>query len=216
MFSASAFKERRKNMVENQIRARGIEDRLVLDAMLAVPRHAYVSDAQQHLAYNDFPLPLQFNQTISQPYIVGLMCSLLALQGSEQVLEIGTGSGYQTAILSHLARHVFSMELIPALSKRAKQINDELAYANITYLVGDGSLGWPGPVFFDAILVSAGAPEVPQSLLHQLKIEGRMVIPVGEHGHQILQIWQHKANGYGLQESIDVVFVPLKGREGWH
>ena len=215
MFSANEFIEKRNKMVENQIHNRGIEDAATLHAMRSVPRHVYVTADQQHMAYDDFPLPIACRQTISQPYIVAFMTSLLSLQSHETVLEIGTGSGYQSAILSRIAARVYSMERIPPLCLQAKRVNDHLGYDNITYLIGDGSLGWPGPLHFDAILVAAGAPAVPQVLLHQLNDHGRMIIPVGDYRHQTLQLWQRTGDAFDAQESIPVVFVPLKGKQAW-
>jgi protein-L-isoaspartate(D-aspartate) O-methyltransferase len=209
------FMQNRKRMVETQILARGIHDKRVIKALSSVPRHAYVLKSQQRIAYNDFPLPIGYGQTISQPYIVALMSAALNLQAHEIVLEIGTGSGYQTAILSLLSQHVFSIELIPQLSRRAKQVNDAQGYGNISYLTADGSLGWPGPLRFDAIIITASVPFVPKSLFRQLTPQGRLILPVGERHQQTLQFWQVAEKKVSMRELCSVVFVPLKGEQGW-
>ncbi len=210
-----SFDNQRKEMVIKQIVARGIKHPRVIDSMLEVPRHRYVLQSFQHLAYEDFPICLPYDQSISQPYIVALMTETLNPQSNETILEIGTGSGYQTAVLSLLFKHVFTMELIPALAWQAHRINSALGYANISYLIADGSLGWPAKLSFDAILVTAGAPLVPAPLLAQLSAQGRMVIPVGSRHQQILELWTHKQGRDQVESILPVVFVPLKGQEGW-
>jgi len=209
------FDQQRKSMIDKQIRPRGITQDRILNAMAAVPRHAYVPSQSQSIAYEDYPVSLPHAQSISQPYIVALMSETLNPQFEEAVLEIGTGSGYQTAILSLLCKQVYSMEIIPALSLQAQKINCALGYTNISYLIGDGSLGWPGSLTFDAILVTAGAPVVPQALLAQLKRRGRMVIPVGTRPQQMLEVWSHKDKEFSVQSILPVAFVPLVGRQGW-
>jgi len=166
-------------MVDTQIRSRGIKDERVLKAMGSVPRHLFIEEALRDQAYNDNPLPIGDNQTISQPYIVALMTEALELRGREKVLEIGTGSGYQTAILAELADQVFSIERIAFLASKARRVLDQLKYFNVAIRVGDGTYGWREESPFDAILIAAGAPDIPKKLLEQLKIGGRLVIPVG-------------------------------------
>ncbi|MBI9051708.1 MAG: protein-L-isoaspartate(D-aspartate) O-methyltransferase [Anaerolineaceae bacterium] len=209
------FSQQRQNMVQQQIKARGIKDSRILSALTNVARHAYVPQSRQRLAYNDGPLPIGHQQTISQPYIVAYMTALLAPKAQDTILEIGTGSGYQTAILSLLCKHVFTIEFIPQLALKAKQINDASGYKNITYLSADGSMGWPAQIQFDAIMVTAAAPLTPQPLLQQLKPFGRMLIPVGERFQQLLQYWQHVGDEFVKHEYLSVMFVPLKGQQGW-
>jgi len=209
------FDTQREAMVNNQIIARGITHKGVIQAMRTIPRHRYILQSYQHLAYEDFPVSLPYDQSISQPYIVALMTETLNPQGEQKILEIGTGSGYQTAVLSMLFKQVYTMEIIPALALQAQQVNNALGYGNINYLIADGSLGWPGNLTFDAILVTAAAPIVPNSLLGQLIKEGRMVIPVGARHQQILELWTLKNNKEHVESILPVVFVPLKGREGW-
>jgi protein-L-isoaspartate(D-aspartate) O-methyltransferase len=202
-------------MVKTQIVARAITHEQVIQALLTVPRHHYVPQNQQQLAYQDSPLPIPHGQTISQPYIVALMTEILQPQPHEIVLEIGTGSGYQTGVLSQLYKQVYTLEILPALAWQARQINHELGYRNITYLIADGSLGWPGTVTFDAILVSAAAPKVPQTLLSQLKDQGRLIIPVGRHRQQTLELWVRQQTEVEVETVLPVAFVPLRGRHGW-
>ncbi len=165
------------------------------------------------LAYADGPLPIGFDQTISQPYIVALMTSLLHLEGNERVLEVGTGSGYQAAILAHMAKEVHTIEFLPQLAEQAKRLLSE--YPNIFCHVGDGSLGWHESAPYDAIIVTAAAPETPQTLLDQLKDRGRLVIPVGKRGYQKLELWMRRENQFDRDELIEVAFVPLRGKYGW-
>ena len=213
--SEKFFAKQRKDMVKHQIERRGIRDRSVLDVMNGVPRHAFVPERQHSSAYDDCPLPIGHQQTISQPYIVAYMTHKLSLSRFDTVLEIGTGSGYQTAILSRLCNQVFTIEYVPQLAIRAKFSNDALEYNNIHYLIADGSLGWPAPAQFDAILVTAGAPLTPSPLLKQLKPGGRMIIPVGERFQQILQCWHNKDGDIVKEDLLSVIFVPLKGKRGW-
>lgn len=202
-------------MVRNQIIARGIDDKAVIDAMLRVPRHKFVDEALVSSAYGDSPLPIGKNQTISQPYIVALMTSYLCLKGSEKVLEIGTGCGYQTAILAEIVRYVFSVERISWLLSRARKNLDELEYHNVMLKLDDGTWGWEKEAPFDAIIVTAGSPEVPFPLLEQLADPGIMVIPVGDEFSQTL-LKVIKRDGEVRQESIaDVRFVKLVGEFGW-
>lgn len=201
------FAERRE-MVEFQIKRRGIRDPKVLEAMLKVPRHLFVPEQMKELAYGDEPLPIGEGQTISQPYIVAYMTEALKLTGHEKVLEIGTGSGYQTAILAELAREVYTVELIPELSRRAQKVLRELGYQNIHFLIGDGTLGWPEHAPYEAILVSAAPATVPRSLIEQLKENGRLIIPVGTE-YQELVLVRKKKDGWEEERLIPVRFVPL-------
>ncbi len=173
-------------MVDGQIRARGISDQRVLAAMEKIPRHLFVDDVLAEQAYNDNPLPIDRQQTISQPYIVALMSEAMELTGREKVLEIGSGSGYQTAILAELAERVFSIERIAALAAQARRILDSLNYYNVAIRVGDGTYGWREESPFAAIMVTAGAPRIPRLLIEQLDIGGRLVIPVGDRNSQVL------------------------------
>jgi protein-L-isoaspartate(D-aspartate) O-methyltransferase len=203
----------RKKMVENQIARRGIRDPRVLEVFKTVPRHRFVPDEYQSEAYDDCPLPIGFGQTISQPYIVALMTSNLGLKGEEKVLEIGTGSGYQAAILSQLAEEVHTVEFIPELAKRAEALLD--SYQNVHTHLGDGSIGWLDEAPYDGILVTAAAPQTPKPLLEQLVDNGCMVIPVGGRGFQRLEIWQRQGASFHSEGVINVAFVPLRGEEGW-
>jgi protein-L-isoaspartate(D-aspartate) O-methyltransferase len=195
-------------MVEYQIRRRGVKDRKVLRAMLKVPRHLFVPEQMKELAYGDEPLPIGEGQTISQPYIVAYMTEALRLRGRERVLEIGTGSGYQTAILAEIVREVYTVELIPELSARARGVLDKLGYRNIQFRVGDGTLGWPEHAPFDAILVSAAPASVPPALVEQLKPGGKMIIPVGTDFQELVLVTR-KETGWDEQRLIGVRFVPL-------
>lgn len=204
------FKAMREQMVESQIKARGIKDPRVLSAMLKVERHLFVPKEYQSLAYNDQPLPIGEGQTISQPYIVALMTELLELKGEEKVLEVGTGSGYQAAILAELAKEVYTIEIIETLANSAKKLLTELGYKNIFVKTGDGYLGWPEASPFDAIIVTCAPDHIPKPLLDQLKEGGRLVIPVGTYSQELKKITKH----HGLFETKDilpVIFVPMTG-----
>ena len=205
----------RERMVREQIEARGVTDPRVLEAMRRVPRHLFVPPDYRDLAYSDGPLPIGHGQTISQPFIVAYMTALLRLKGDEKVLEIGTGSGYQAAVLAHLAREVHTVERIPALAEQARQRLEALGLDNVTVHLGDGTLGLPELAPFDAILVTAAAPKVPQSLLDQLADGGRLVIPVGSRGVQYLERWLRFGDEFRRQVLDPVAFVPLIGEEGW-
>ena len=201
----------RAKMVETQIVARGVRNARVLAAMREVPRHLFVDDAQRARAYEDGPLPIGGRQTISQPYIVALMSELLDLTPNESVLEIGTGSGYQSAVLSRLAGHVYSIEIIPELAKASADRLKRLGYSNITVKEGDGYRGWPEHAPFDGIIVTAAPERIPQPLLDQLAPNGRMVIPVGGF-FQELKVFKKDANGkITEQDIIPVRFVPMTG-----
>lgn len=209
------FQKARDRMIENQLRSRGVDDSRVLEAMRKVPRHLFVDEALRSQAYNDHPLPIGEKQTISQPYIVALMTQGLELKGDEKVLEIGTGSGYQTAILAELAERVFSIERIPSLSYKAKQILRKLGYRNVILRIGDGTLGWSDEAPFDAILVTAGSPKVTQPLIDQLAMGGRMLIPVGDRISQELLLVERIPEGIRKTGLGGVRFVDLVGKWGW-
>jgi protein-L-isoaspartate(D-aspartate) O-methyltransferase len=207
------FEIDRHTMVEKQIAGRGLNDPRLLAAFKSVQRHLFVLEEDRHLAYVDGPLPIGFGQTISQPYIVALMTNLLELSGDERVLEVGTGSGYQAAILAHMAQEVHTIEFVPELAMRAKQLLSD--YSNVFCHLGDGSLGWQAAAPYDAIIVTAAAPKTPQDLLDQLKDGGRLVIPVGERGYQVLNAWTRRGGEFDCDEVIEVAFVPLRGKHGW-
>lgn len=202
-------------MVNEQIIARGVKDERVIDAMMRVPRHLFVDKTYYHQAYNDYPLPIGNGQTISQPYMVAVMTELLELKGNESVLEIGTGSGYQTAILALLCNRVFTIERISELSFRARKILNELGFNNINFLVGDGSVGWPDYAPYDGIIVTAGAPETPRALIDQLADKGKLVIPIGGEYFQTLNVIKKHKGVITRKELFECTFVPLVGKEGW-
>jgi protein-L-isoaspartate(D-aspartate) O-methyltransferase len=203
-------------MVEEQVIARGIADQRVIDAMLKVPRHKFVEQALEGKAYQDAPLPIGEKQTISQPYMVAVMSEALALNGSETVLEIGTGSGYQAAVLALLADRVFSLERIPSLARRARKVLDECGFGKVNIRLADGTQGWQEMAPFDAILVTAGAPEVPQHYLDQLVVGGRLIIPVGDQESQLLlRVTRTGENEYLEEKMLGCRFVPLIGNYGW-
>lgn len=205
----------RQRMVETQLRGRGITDPRTLAAMARVPRHLFVEEALAAKAYNDHPLPVGHGQTISQPYIVALMTQALGLTGSEKVLEIGTGSGYQAAVLSCLARTVYTVERIQPLLVRARKVFDAIGAVNIKSRLDDGTLGWAEEAPFDAIIVTAGGPSLPMPLVEQLGDPGRMVIPVGDRQSQDLVLIE-KENGATRERLIERVrFVDLVGKYGW-
>ncbi|MFP3867317.1 MAG: protein-L-isoaspartate(D-aspartate) O-methyltransferase [Desulfobacteraceae bacterium] len=202
-------------MVQEQLVRRGIRDPRVLAAMRKVPRHRFVEKALEHQAYGDYPIPIGEQQTISQPYMVASMTEILELQGPEKVLEIGTGSGYQAAVLAELATQVFSIERYPSLAARAQQILEELHYFNVHIRVGDGTLGWPEEKPFDGIIVTAGAPSIPQPLINQLADGGRLVIPVGDQFSQTLTRVVKTPKGLKFDYYGGCRFVRLIGRFGW-
>jgi protein-L-isoaspartate(D-aspartate) O-methyltransferase len=203
-------------MVETQIIARGVTDRRVIEAMLSVPRHLFVEEAMSAQVYSDSSLPIGEKQTISQPYTVALMTELLQLDGTEMVLEIGTGSGYQAAILATVAKKVYTVERIRSLALRARKVLDSLGLLNVNIKIDDGTDGWASEAPFDAIIVTAGAPEVPQTLISQLKAGGRLVIPVGNQVEQTLVRITKREDGSIVQEnSVDCRFVKLIGKFGW-
>jgi len=210
------LKNARERMVQAQLRGRDITDERVLAAMSAVPRHRFVPDDMQKLAYADGPVRLEKGQTISQPYIVALMAQLLELEGEETVLEIGTGSGYQAAVLAMLASRVYSLERIPELARSASVKLRELGYDNVEVLEQDGSNGLPEHAPYLAIVVTAAAPKPPEPLKEQLAAGGRLVVPVGSQEGQTLERWRKGKGGAFSQERIaPVAFVPLRGEHGW-
>ncbi len=210
------FSHAREKMVEEQIKGRGIKDTRVLEAMKKVERHKFVDEGLHHRAYTDSPLPIGKSQTISQPYIVALMVEKLELKGNEKVLEIGTGSGYLSAILSELCEKVFSIERDTFLAKRARKTLDELGYHNVIVKINDGTLGWKEFAPYDGIIVSAGSPMIPHNLLDQLRENGKLVIPVGDMHQQRLCAVTKKKGRYSTEEVCNCVFVPLIGTEGWN
>lgn len=210
------FDRLRDQMVKDQLMARGIFDKHVLDAMRKVPRHKFVPEELHDAAYEDNALPIGEGQTISQPYMVAIMTEKLGLKGGEKVLEIGAGSGYQAAILAEIAGKVFTMEMVPELAEKAKLKLENMGYKNIKVIVGDGTLGLPDEAPFDGIIVTAGAPFVPQPLVDQLAEGGKLVIPVGERFLQTLQIVTKKGKKLVTEDSIGCIFVPLVGKYGWN
>jgi protein-L-isoaspartate(D-aspartate) O-methyltransferase len=208
----SEFATQRARMVDEQIAARGVRNRAVLDAMRAVPRHEFVPETYRNSAYADTPLPIGLDQTISQPYIVALMTELVEPKPEHRILEVGTGSGYQAAVIGRIVKEVYSIEIIPQLAQSASERLKRLGYANIAVREGDGYQGWPDRAPFDGILVTAGATDVPKPLIDQLKPGGRMIIPVGAtSGSQVLKVIEKRADGsIRTEEVIPVRFVPLR------
>ena len=202
------FAKERRVMTDSQIRARGVRDQLVLAAIDKVPRHLFVPEGMRGSAHDDEPLPIGHGQTISQPYIVAYMTEALGLQGGERVLEVGTGSGYQTAVLAEIVREVWTVEIVESLSLQARSILDSLGYANIRYRVGDGSGGWPESAPFDAVMVTAAAARMPESLEDQLGLGGRMIIPVGTDLQELFLVRREK-KGLTRERLLAVRFVPL-------
>jgi protein-L-isoaspartate(D-aspartate) O-methyltransferase len=202
------FAKERRVMTDSQIRARGVRDPLVLAAVNKVPRHLFVPEAMRGSAYADEPLPIGHGQTISQPYIVAYMTEALGLTGGERVLEVGTGSGYQTAVLAEIVREVWTVEIVESLSLKSRSVLDSLGYSNIHYRVGDGSRGWPESAPFDAIMVTAAAAKVPESLEGQIGPRGRMIVPVGTH-LQELYLMRRDEQRLTRERLLAVRFVPL-------
>jgi protein-L-isoaspartate(D-aspartate) O-methyltransferase len=209
------YQEARRLMVETQIRARGVADSRVLAAMGKVPRHLFIPRQLWDQAYSDYPLPIGEDQTISQPYIVALMTEALELKGSEKVLELGTGSGYQAAILAEMAAEVYTIERLPALAWAAQLVLDSLGYTNVQVRVADGTMGWADAGPFDAILVTAGSPQVPPPLVDQLAMGGRLVIPVGDRYSQTLTRVRRTPEGLKHEYLGGCRFVKLIGKHGW-
>jgi protein-L-isoaspartate(D-aspartate) O-methyltransferase len=215
MNTPSSHESQRLRMVRDQIISRGVRDPRVLEAMRQVPRHRFVPPEYEGMAYSDGPLPISQGQTISQPYIVALMSEMLELQGDETVLEVGTGSGYQAAVLAQLAATVHTIERHTALAEQAEQVLQALELHNVAVHLGDGTLGLPRYAPYQAIMVTAASPGVPQPLLDQLADGGRLVIPVGGHGSQILERWRRQGTNFDQEQILPVAFVPLRGAHGW-
>jgi len=205
-----AQRAERERMIERQIVARGVKDERVLEALRETPRHEFVPEELREQAYQDRPLPIGFRQTISQPYIVALMSEVLELRGDEVVLEIGTGSGYQAAVLARLAKQVYTIEIVPELGERAKRDLARLGISNVQLRVGDGYQGWPEHAPFDAIIVTAAPGHVPQPLIDQLAVGGRMVLPVGRWSQELILL-RRTSEGIEREKLIDVRFVPMTG-----
>jgi protein-L-isoaspartate(D-aspartate) O-methyltransferase len=204
-----------RRLLTERIRARGIGDLAVLQAFQDTPRHEFVPEAVRHRAYEDAPLPIGFGQTASQPSLQALYVQLLELRRSDRVLEVGTGSGYQTAVLARLVDRVYSIERVRELSTRARAALDRMGAFNVALLVGDGTVGWSRYAPYDAILVAAGSPEVPGPLAEQLAEDGRMLVPVGTRESQQLLLVRRTPAGLTSEKIIDCTFVPLLGRFGW-
>ena len=209
------YETARARMVVEQLERRGITDARVLAAMRKVPRHLFVEEALRGRAYGDHPLPIGEEQTISQPYIVALMTALLELTGREKVLEIGTGSGYQTAVLAECARRVCSIERLPRLAERARALLERLGYTNVWVRVGSGTLGWPDEAPFERIVVTAGGPAVPPPLFQQLAEGGRMIVPVGDAENQVLTLVEKVRGEMKTREAGECKFVRLVGKYAW-
>ncbi len=209
------YARRREQMVSRQIEGRHLRDPRLLSAMRTVPRHLFIPRADWNIAYEDRPVGIGERQTISQPYIVALMTELLHLQGGERVLEIGTGSGYQAAVLALMCDHVYTVERHAPLANQARQVLDQIGIENVSMRVGDGSRGWPEEAPFDAIIVTAAAPIVPDPLLKQLADGGRLVIPVGSAGMQQLEYWERDGDDFRQDAIVPVSFVPLRGEHGF-
>jgi protein-L-isoaspartate(D-aspartate) O-methyltransferase len=209
------YDKERGRMVDEQIAGRGVADPRILAAMRKVPRHEFLPEAIRGMAYQDSALPLGEAQTMSQPYMVALMSQLLELKGMERVLEIGTGSGYQAAVLAELCEKVYTVERVKMLADRARSALDRLGYRSVAIKVYDGTYGWKEMAPFDAIMVTAGAPDVPAPLVDQLKEGGRMIIPVGERFGQTLLKVVKTPEGPVTEKSIPCMFVPLIGNHGW-
>jgi protein-L-isoaspartate(D-aspartate) O-methyltransferase len=209
------FERQREDMVKRQIEARGIKDEKVLDALRKVPRHLFVSEALGDQAYGDFPLPIGEQQTISQPYIVAEMTQALQLSKDDRILEIGTGSGYQAAVLAEIAYRVYSVERIHSLLVKARSLFDRLHYHNILTRYGDGTVGWLDESPFDAIMVTAGSPRIPETLIAQLADGGRMIVPVGDqHSQELVKVYKDK-DGIRRTNLGGCRFVKLVGEYGW-
>ncbi len=210
------FDIQRNTMVDEQLIPRGIKDERVLSAMRKVPRHLFAGRELEGRAYGDYALPIGEGQTISQPYMVAVMTEALELKDDEKVLEIGTGSGYQAAVLAELARFVYTMDRIEPLARRAENLMNELGYNNVFFRIFNGTLGWKEESPFDGIIVTAGAPIIPETLIEQLAVGGRLVIPVGDRYSQMLTKIVKTAKGIVTTHILPCVFVPLIGEYGWN
>lgn len=209
------YADARMKMVEDQLVSRGITNQKVLEAMRKIQRHLFVNEKERDRAYDDTPLTIPCSQTISQPYMVALMTELIEPDKTKTVLEIGTGSGYQTAILAETCKQVYSIERHQELAEQANDVLIKLRYQNVAIKTDDGTVGWKEKAPFDAIIVTAGAPEVPDILVEQLKDQGKMVIPVGTHYRQNLELVQKRGDSYIKKTICGCIFVPLIGRGGW-
>lgn len=215
MTGTDPWESARERMVATQIAARGVGDEQVLAAMRRVPRHLFVPAEVRGSAYSDYPLPIGHGQTISQPYIVAMMTSLLQIQPDDRLLEIGSGSGYQAAVLGILAREVISIERIPEVAQLAKKNLDDAGITNVTVVIGDGTLGFPGGAPYDGVLITAATPSIPSPLVEQLAEGGRLVAPVGSRDLQELVRLTRKGHDLTRESFGGVVFVPLLGEYGW-
>ncbi len=212
----NAYDSKRQYMVETQIVARGIKDKRVVDALRKIPRHLFLDEALWPQAYEDHAMPIGEKQTISQPYIVALMTEALQLDDKKKILEIGTGSGYQTAILAEIADQVYSIERIPSIAKRARKVFDKLQYRNVVITIGDGTSGWREHSPYDGIIVTAASPTIPKPLLEQLTTGGRLVIPIGDESTQDLMVYtKEDTNDYREENYGGCRFVKLVGEYGW-
>ena len=212
--SDDQYKKARKRMVKKQIQERGIKDRLLLEALLKVERHRFVPERYRNQAYEDYPLPIGEGQTISQPYIVALMTSVIEPDKTQKILEIGTGSGYQAAVLAELCRYVYTIEIVPVLGQNAEKTLNELAYENINVRIGDGYKGWIEFAPFDAIIVTCAPSHIPQPLKDQLAEGGKMVIPVGDRAFQYLKVLTKEEGKIVEKSVIPVRFVPMMNPDG--
>lgn len=206
---------KKRSMIDSQLKSRGISSLEVLRAMSVVPREKFVSSEFIEAAYNDGPLSIGSGQTISQPYMVAMMTEALMLRKNDKVLEIGTGSGYQAAVLQEISSHIYSIERIRSLAENAKALLGSLGYSEITIKIGDGTLGWPEEAPFDAIIVTSASPSVPETLMSQLADNGRMIIPVGSKNNQRIIRITRSGDNYSKEEMLSCIFVPLIGKYGW-
>lgn len=215
MNDSDGYSRKREAMVEKQLIGRGIKDERVITTMRKVKRHLFVDEVFRDKAYNDSPLPIGEKQTISQPYMVAFMSEILGLNGNEKVLEIGTGSGYQTAVLSQLARQVYSVERIPSLLIKTRKLLESLEYHNIALKIADGTLGWKDGAPYNAIMVTAGGPEMPRGMVDQLAVGGRLIIPIGNEEKQTLRKLVKTRSGVRETVHLNCTFVKLVGIYGW-
>jgi protein-L-isoaspartate(D-aspartate) O-methyltransferase len=210
--NGEAYERERAEMVATQIRARGIHDERLLNALLTVPRHLFVPQEEWHLAYGDFPLPIGYDQTISQPYIVAYMTDMLGLKPEERVLEIGTGSGYQAAVLAKVVKEVYSIEIVQPLCEQANRRLQQLGYDNVQVRCGDGYAGWPEAAPFDAIMITAAPETIPPILVEQLAAGGRLILPIGREYQELILLKKEERGKISRQTLIPVRFVPMTGQ----